>query len=232
MRLIPYKGPRDGFKGFGISRDQRVKSLRVVERQILPAISSSDLPPGDLHGEGGALAYDVDTQRPYFSNGTTWTPISSMATGTAVSYAFLLGADLSVPTGGGEVRIPDWSVGSSSVYHTIPEWDLTQGIYTSTQDESLSLAVNVSWLGGVSNLGERTLRVQFRSAFGGSWTTIKEVSTQADPDAAVATTQECQINVKLASGNQIRVAVTHDAPVDLTIASGTESTISGFQVCD
>lgn len=227
--VFPTKGQQPGFRGFGIERDIRVRDLRSTNRHQLPEIRSTDPPPGHWPGQGGGIAYDLDTDRPYYSDGFIWLPIGTGGAGTVESYAFIKDG-IQVISTGTETVIVMWEISSLDAYHTLPGWNLTTGIYTAPQAEVLSLEVNIAWSAGVSNLGDRTLRVQYMKFGIPGWNTIKEVSTQADPAIGVETTQECQIHAKLAQGDAVRVVVEHDAPTDITVADSTHSSISGFRV--
>ena len=222
-----YKGPLNGFRGFSIHRDERLTNLRTSQNHILPLIESTDLPPATLPGVGGAIAFDVVTKSPYYSDGSGW---RQMGFGAVDSYSFIKDGNQTISTST-ETTIVAWD-DTYDTYHTLPGWDMTTGIYTASRAETLSLEVNVAWSAGVSNLGDRSVRVQHMKLGIPSWTTIKEVITQADPDVDVETTQECQIHAKLAQGDAIRVVVEHDAPIDITIAGGNHSSISGFRFDD
>jgi len=227
--VFPTRGQQPGFRGFGIERSTRVRDLRSTNRHQLPEIRSSDPPPGQYPGQGGGIAYDLDTQRPYYSDGYVWLPIGAAASGTVASYGFIKDGTQSVPTGT-ETPVTMWEITSSDTYHTLPGWNLTTGVYTASKSEVLTLEVNVAWAAGVSNLGDRTVRIQYMKFGVPTWHTIKEASTQADPDINVETTQECQMHAKIDQGDAVRVVVEHDAPGAITVAGGTHSSISGFQM--
>lgn len=228
--IFPYRGQQKGFQGFKIEKDAiEIDSFRVLERHQLPEILSNDQPPGHWPGRGGGIAYDLVTKRPYYSDGYIWLPIGANTPGTVGSYAFLKDGVQPVPIST-EVTIAPWEIASDDVYHSLPGWNLITGIYTATVEEVLTLEVNISWSAGVSNLGNRTLKIQ-RMKFGsGIWDTIKESVTQADPDLSVQTTQECQIHARILTGDSIRIMVEHGAPIPVSIAGGLCTSVSGFRV--
>jgi len=227
--LHPYTGQPVGFRGFGIEKDARIKSLRVSDRHQLPGILSNNPPPGHQSGRGGGIAYDLVTERPYYSDGFIWLPIGTSAPGTVGSYSFVKDGAQYIPRIT-NTTIGIWEIMSSGVYHTLFGWDLFTGIYTATTDEVLTLEVNISWGGGISNLGDRTLRIQHMKFGFPGWTTVKEAITQADPDLKVQTSQECQIHARISQGDSIRITVEQDSPISLPIADGLSTSISGFRV--
>ncbi len=225
-RLVPYTGPN---KGFGIEKGDVIKNLRVTDRSILPAISSANLPPPVLHGSGGGIAYDLITNRPYYSNGVTWLPFGSGGGSGGSSYTFIKNTNQRVAPNT-DTGVIDWESSSQTVYHTVPEWNLSTGIYTASSNVFLSIAVNLSWSSNSNNLGERILRVQYRQGGTIAWITIKEVKTQVDPNISVETTQECQINLELTTGDAVRISVEQDvAGRSADVASGNHTSVSGLQ---
>lgn len=229
MSLFPTRGQQRGFRGLKVERDIRVTDSHTENRHQIPLIRSDNLPPPTWAGIGGGLAYDLVTQRPYYSDGFTWFPIGKGSSGTVESYAFIKDGDQSVP------RVTDtvvtlWEIGSSSTYHTLSGWDLATGIYSAPRDEVLTLEVNVSWAAGVSNLGDRALRVEHMPLGIPVWTIVKEVITQADPDLRVETTQECDIHLEISQGDAVRITVEHDAPIPVIVGGGVHTSVSGFRV--
>jgi hypothetical protein len=233
-RLIPFKGQTAGFKGSGIERDNiDVDSLRVKKYSHLPVISSLQFPPGSWPGQGGAIAYDIITKKPYFSDGFNWIPVG-FGVGPpplppVASFSFIKNG-IQVITGGVNTVLLGWTTAGSGVYHSVPGWDLIAGDYTAPINEILSVSINISWASGSSNRGNRHLRVQYRKFGTLVWNTVKEVITQADADINVQTTQECQINAKLLSGDSARITVEHSANGPISIDEGIYSSVSGFLI--
>lgn len=220
----------NGFRGFGIERESNLTDLKVDRILKLPYIDSLNLPRPIEATDGGGIAYDRTTQRVYYSDGTSWFPIESGGGGSSVeSYGFIKDGTQFIPTGVESV-VSSWQT-PSGVYQTLSGWDLTTGVYTAMTMQDISVQANISWSAGVSNLGNRTLKLQHSaSGPGGPWTTVKEVITQADPNLNVSTTQEYQFNTRLGAGESLRVAVEHDAPIGLAIEETLETSLSGFRV--
>lgn len=225
-----FRGPATSFRGFGIERDQpNFSSVTVNEQFRIPLILSTDPPQANLVGVGGGIAYDTVTQRPYFSNGTVWAPINTGGTGTTESYSIIKGAALAVPTST-ETAIAGLTIAGSATYHTITGWNLASGVYTAPTNSSIVIQVNLAWTAGVSNLGDRSMRIQYRLGGIGAWNTVKEVITQGDPDINVETTQEAQISLRVLAGDEVRIAVFHDSPIPITVAGGNHTSVSGVRV--
>jgi hypothetical protein len=221
-------GPR-GFRGQKVEVDRVSYESRATHHHGLPYINSLDLPPGFIAGVGGGMAWDVTTKRPYHSDGFTWFPIGGGAPGTVTSYSQIKDGSQIVPSKT-PVILADWDISTSPAYHTIPEWNLTTGIYTAGETETVSIQANISWAGGVSNLGNRILRIQFFDFGTATTMTIKEAITQADPNLKVDTTQEAAIHISMQAGDRIFVEVEHNAPIPLTICDGDCTSLSGFRV--
>lgn len=226
--IVPYRSPATRNFGLGLEKNQIINDFQVNKRHQLPSILSSNLPPPTLPGIGGGIAYDVETKRVYYSEGTTWLPIASSGTGEVASYSFVKDGLIVVPSST-ETIVTNWETLSDPSYSIVdvPEWNLTNGIYTATQDINLTLSVGVSWASG-SNAGVRTTRLQINR--GGPWITVKEVETQADPNAAIETTQEFTFNLRLTNGDQVRVAVFQNSGINLSLVDGDRTSISGLTV--
>ena len=221
-------GPR-GFRGQKIEVDRVSYESRSTRNHGIPYIDSSNLPPGFIAGVGGGMAWDVTTKRPYHSDGFTWFPIGGGAPGTVKSYSQIKDMDQIIPSKT-PVILDDWDIIASPAYHTIPEWNLITGIYTAGDRETASVQANIAWSGGISNLGNRTLRVQFFEFSTATTMTVKEVETQADPNLRVDTTQEAAIHISMQPGDRIFIEVEHNAPIPLTICGGDCTSLSGFRV--
>lgn len=213
--------PGSRFSGQGINRDSSVRSSRSSTTTVVPLINTSDGTPLPVSpGIGGSLYYDIATKRIYYSDGQQTIPIGQESPGTTESYSITLGTATTVlPLV--EQPIIGWTTAGSPTYHTLPEWNLSTGVFTAGSNEDLALTANISWSAGVSNLGNRYLRIQYLQAGTVGWVTVKEVSTQADPNMFVETTQECSVNMRLGAGDQVRVAVYHDANISLALNSST-----------
>ena len=220
---------RPGFRGLRIERDTRVNESTTSRNHGVPYIDSTNLPPPFIPGVGGGISWDVTTKRPYHSDGTTWLPIGSNAPGTVQSYSQIKNGDLTVNPNTATI-VPLWETSSSSVYHTFSEWNLTTGIFTADEDEVITISVNLSWLGGQSNLGNRILRINHFDFDTVTTSTVKESIRQAEPDLEVDTTQEVTVNLSLSAGDRIYVEVEQSAPVAIDIRGGYYTNMSGFRV--
>lgn len=221
-------GPK-GFRGQRMEVDRISYESRATHRHGIPFINSTSLPYGYIAGVGGGMAWDVVTKRPYHSDGYTWYPIGGGAPGTVQSYSQIKDGEQillkNTPT-----ILSNWEIVSSPAYHTISEWNLITGIYTAGSKETISIQANIAWAGGVSNLGNRSLRIQFFDFGTATTSTIKESITQADPDLRVDTTQDVAIHVGMQAGDRVFVEVEHTAPVPLIICDGDCTSLSGFRV--
>jgi hypothetical protein len=225
-----YKGPPKKFLGQRLEKDADLDQVKVVNQFAIPRISSANLPPPYLANYGGGLAYDVITQVPWYSDGTTWKPlVSTLPPGNVQSFSFIAGANqIIVPNI--DTPIIMWSIlGPPPVYTTLPQWNLATGIYTATQTENLYISVNICWAANISNLGDRTLRIEYQFSGGGGWQFAAESTLQAEPKTNVETPQSCDMNLLLNVGDQVRITVEHTAPLNLQVAGGIHSTVSGFR---
>lgn len=218
-----------GFKGQRIEIDRVSYESRATRNHGLPYINSSCLPPPYITGVGGGMAWDVLTQRPYHSDGFTWLPIGGGAPGTVQSYSQIKDVD-QIITPKMATILATWEIITSPAYHTIPEWNLVTGIYTAGEREDVSIQANIAWAGGVSNLGNRILRIQFFEFDTATTSTIKESITQANPNLSVDTPQDATIHVGMQAGDRIFVEAEHTAPISLTICGGDCTSLSGFRV--
>ena len=147
----------------------------------------------------------------------------------AVSYGHIKDGNQNIATTTA-TTITDWTIAGSAAYHTIGGWDLTTGIYTASVSEKFEIDSDITWSGGVSNLGMRTFRIVFFDDSAATTTVIKEVETQADPDINTDTTQHIHFNLQLDASDTVLLEVEHNAPIALTIAGGIRTTMSGQRV--
>lgn len=223
--------PRSKFLGQGIVKDTNGRTTFTRTTLLLPSMKSTSPPPNFVPGVGGSLYYDTVTRRIYYDDGTSVIPIGFQAPGTSESYNIVKSGDVTVPPST-QVDLAGWTVAGSPTFHTLPEWNLATGIYTASTAQSLTINVNIAWSAGVSNLGNRYMAVLYQPASTPGWTPIKAVSTQADPNLFVETTQECSTTAKLSTGDQIKVVVYHDAPLSLTIngSDPLKSSLNGIKI--
>jgi hypothetical protein len=103
------------------------------------------------------------------------------------------------------------------------------GIYTATEAQTLSIDTDISWKGGVSNLGQRTLQIIYKP-FAGLPLVAKEAITQAEPDTQSETCQAACIFLQLQVGDQAWVQVFHTAPMNLIISGGNHTSVCGLSI--
>jgi hypothetical protein len=141
------------------------------------------------------------------------------------TFSLVKNGDIAV-TGSTNTVLSGWI--SPPPYNTIPEWNLTSGLFTAFEPCSISLSIDLSWKANITNLGTRTLRILKNSVI------VKETTTQADASKAVETTQEATINLQLDTGDEIRCEVYHSLASSfvhtLFVSGGYTTTISGFKV--
>lgn len=210
------------FPNLFVYNDATFNNIRSTQTDVLPNIVSSQPPPNTQ----GAIAYDTVTRKIFFNNGSMWSPIASSTNVSSLgSYSLVLEADQvvlpNVPT-----LLQPWVV--PPPYHTLPNWNLSTGIFTADQPEYLNVEANIDWAPGATNLGTRYLRVMWFDSSISTTNIVKEVIAQASPSVNIDTTQGLAINLQIGAGDQVWCEVEHDAPVDLIITGGDNSTICGF----
>lgn len=211
---------------FRIYDSHSFDSIRLTSTFTLPnqaAVASSPI--------SGGLLYQPSNQKVYYSNGSTWIPLSTGGggTGTSTSYSSYLTSDIVIPpslwmmlTGFTDVPIPPY-------HDNTGNWNFSGGIYTANVACTISLNLDMSWKSGISNLGWRYARIMYKP-FGGIASAAKESSTQADPATNVDTTQELGLFLEMGVGDQAWVEVMHTAPTNLLISGGIATTLSGEQI--
>jgi hypothetical protein len=217
------------YNGQTLIKNDTLNQLQISQQFKLPYISSSNLPPAFLTPTGGGIAFDVVSKTIWYCNGSVWQPVAaSLPPGNAESFSFIKGMNSGVPSNTDTV-LTGWTTAGSPAYSTIAQWNLGTGEYTATGTEYLYISVNVEWLAGISNLGTRRIRVEYKPS-GGVWDIIAESKTQASPDQNIETTQTTGLSLYLSPGDQARVTVFHNAPLGLQIAGGINTYLSGLRL--
>jgi hypothetical protein len=203
----------------------------VTKSFVLPGIRSSNPPPNLIYGRGGGLSYDIETKRVYYNNGSAWLPLATAngAGSTVNSYSHIKNIVQNIQPNI-DTTISGWTATPFPPHHTLAQWDLVTGVYTATEFQHLGVDADVSWMGGISNLGQRILRIRYYDFNSNTTITSTEVITQADPNTSVETTQEISDYLRLNPGDQVWVEVRHDAPVNLSISSGEHTSICGVRI--
>lgn len=155
-------------------------------------------------------------------------PISSFP-GLSKTYSILKNGNQSIFPNVNTV-LSGWSVAPSPPFSdNTGNWNLITGVYLASQPSTLNISVALSWAGGISNLGNRTVRIIYQP-FAGLPFIAKESVTQADPNTNVATTQETAITLKMNIGDEAWIEVRHNAPINLDISGGNTTTCTGAEV--
>ena len=227
-----YHGPPKQSLGQRVDLSSVPNQISVSNQFSIPFINSTNLPPPFFKNAGGGLAYDVVTKTPWYSDGITWHPITPvLPTGNVHSYSFIAGLANQTILPSVDTTLIGWSTaGPPAVYSTLVQWNLATGIYTATQSETLYISACISWAAGVSNLGNRSLRIEYQAAGSGIWQIAAESGKQGEPSTNVETPQTCDMNLLMSVGDQARVTVFHNAPVNLQIAGTNHTGLSGFRV--
>lgn len=218
-------------RGIRIIKDTKVDTSQSSIQQLLPVINSGSFPPNSIPGTGSAIAYDGISKRIYYNTGTAWIALanSGSSTGGVFSYAFIKdAAQVIVPST--PTIVTDWTLTPSPPNHdNTGDWNLTTGVYTADAPQTLSLNVDLSWMAGVSNQGDRTVQIIYQP-FAGSPIVAREVTTQGEPDMNVNTPQETSTFLQMSIGDQAWITVSHTAPVNLILDAGNRNGISGIRV--
>src|SRR5271166_437239 len=216
-------------RGMRIIKDTKVDTSQSTIQQLLPIINSGALPPNIIPGTGSAIAYDGISKRIYYNNGIQWIPLANSGGGSGgvFSYAFIKNSSQTIspntPT-----TVVDWTLTPSPPNHdNTGDWNLTTGVYTADAMQTISLNVDLSWMGGISNQGDRTVQIMYQP-FAGIPIVARAVTNQGEPDISVTTPQETSSFLQMNTGDQAWVSVIHTAPVDLVLGSGNGNGISGI----
>jgi hypothetical protein len=216
-------------RGSKIIKDGDFNQMKAINQLSLPFINSLNPPPPFNATFGGGLAYDVRTKSVWYSDGRIWRPVSVSATGNIENFSFTAGANQNIIPNVDTPIIMWTTAGPPPVYSTLIQWNLSTGIYTATQAEQLYLSACICWAAGISNLGDRSLRIEYQSSGGGGWQIASESTTQGEPKTNVETPQMTDMTLTLGAGDQVRVTVEHSAPFNLQIAGGIHTTLCGYR---
>jgi len=224
--IAPPSSGGDPSQGFKIYKDQKLDTLRARTDEEIPVIP---IPAFRTPFAGGVL-YEPTTQRIYYATGTQWIPINpGGGSGNAVSYSLIkTGEQIILPLT--MTIITGWAIAPSPPYHdNTGEWNLVTGVYTAVVASTVSFDVDLSWKAGISNIGNRTLRIIYKP-FAGLPLVAKEAITQADPNTNVETTQEAGTFLEMGAGDEAWVEVFHNSNVNLVVTTGNSTTVSGVKL--
>lgn len=212
-----------GFKIYKDSRYDTVDSTRFTQISVTP-FNRFEYP------EKGGLLYEPITEQIFYADGTQWLPLmSGGGGGTSVSYSIVKSGEQSIPPMADTIVNP-WTVLPSPPYHdNTLNWDLGAGVYTATALSTVSFNVNISWKGGISNLGDRTVKVIYKPSLGLPYV-AKEATTQADPSTMVDTTQEINATLEMEDGDEAWIEVSHDCNIPLILRQGNTTSVCGIEI--
>lgn len=223
MSAAPLKSIASGIAFFSTSRhNQSDSDFARSSHLTAPTFASAvSFPPRPVTGD---IAFDSTTGKVWWYTGVGlgWQTFSA-GTGIAVQYSIRKTFTQNIPSGVHTV-LTGWDA-SALPFVALPDadWDLTTGVYTASVNTTISVNISLAWSPG-SNYGIRTLRIVHNGVM------VKSTSTQADPNAAIETTQEVSMTLNLVAGNTFYVDVYHDAPTPLDISNNDKTTISGVRV--
>ena len=140
--------------------------------------------------------------------------------------------DLTVPTGTSYTIIDDWFATPNPPYHeNTGQWNLGAGagggIYTATTNQILDIRADISWMGGISNVGTREMQIVYYPGGVGPIFVVCDSVMQASATTSFPTVQSLQNKLRLLSTDQVWVQIRHTAPVALTIAGDDTNCING-----
>ena len=211
-------------ENFRIAPLIRAADVKASDSLSIPKINSNMLP---IKGVAGQIAYDTVTRRTWECvenppGVTTWRPISiGGGSGSTTDFSLKKSGTQNIPSG---VETIITSFSTTSPYFDITfSWNIISGVFTALVAQSMILDVDMTWAAGISNQGERSIRVYYKP-FAGAEQLVKDSSTQASPSNSSPTTQDASVGIFLAAGDQVYVKALHNAGVSLTIDStGTYS---------
>lgn len=225
--IVPLSSSGDGASGFRIYKDSKLDTLAVRTDEELPVIRSDSF---RTPIEGGIL-YEPTTQRIYYADGTQWIPITpgGGGPGNATSYSLIKNTEQIIPPLVTTI-LTNFLVTPDPPYHDLTGgWNIVSGVYTATVNEAVEFDVDLSWKAGISNIGNRTLRIIYKP-FAGAPVIAKQAVTQADPNTNVETTQEAGTFLKMMPGDQAWIEVFHNSNVNLIVSSGSSTSVSGIKL--
>lgn len=238
----------------GLSAQIHGIAQSVMETSMRPAIDPYQPVPYTF--SPGAMGYDYDTNILYYNSNGTWVnvaqgitgpvgpmgpmghtgptgpmgpmgPTGPAGTGYVQTFGVIKNGDQTIPPG---VWTPltHFIATPSPPYNTLPQWDLISGIYTAAQPEMLKLDVDISWKAGFTTQGLRSIRVQYLPTGSIVPVEIKIADTQCDASKYIPTTQEVDMGMKLAEGDQIWLEVKQTSPIAVPIEGGTATSFCGL----
>jgi hypothetical protein len=203
--------------------------------------------PADGYGYGNT-GYDPVSGWLYYNDAGTWTLLNGVGpTGPTGGTGAIGPIGPTGPTGStnvygyciaknGDQTIPanTWTqlvsfTGSPPPYATLPQWDLTTGVYTASDQETVTFNADISWKKNVSAQGIRQMRLAYLPLGIPPAIIVKQTNTLPDSFKGIETTQEMSVTAEMNATDQIYIEVFHDAPMSLIVEGGVGTTVSGIR---
>jgi hypothetical protein len=214
-----------------VMRDIRPDTTQTLSQQTVPSIKSTSLPPNLIAQTGSGIAYDVITKRIYYNNGLTWLPlaVAGGGAGGVFSYSFIKNLTQTIPSSTPTI-LTNWTFAPSPPNHdNTGDWNVLTGIFTADAMLTLLIDANITWSGGITNQGMRTIQIVYKPS-AGIPIVAKTMNCQGEPDTAIDTAQEASIALEMSLGDQAWVQVIHTAGVSLTISGGNTTSLCGVRI--
>lgn len=226
-RSVPLSATGDGISGFRIYKDQKLDTLSVRTDEGLPVIRSDSF---RAPIQGGIL-YEPISKQIFYADGTQWIPLTpgGGGGGNSTSYSLIKSGEQTILPLTTSI-LTNFSITPNPPYHDLTGgWNIATGVYTATASETVFFDVDLSWKSGVSNLGNRTLRIIYKPVAAPA-IIAKEDITQADPNTNVKTTQQACIFLKMEPGDKAWLEVFHTSNVNLIVATGNPTSVTGLKL--
>lgn len=114
---------------FKVMRDKKIDNLNMFSSATLPFLQNPENEPGK-----GSLAYNEIVKKIYYSDGTSWLPISAASGSVVTPYSLIISTNRNINT----------------------------GVYTATFKQTFNITVDLCWATG-NNLGKRTIRILYNA---------------------------------------------------------------------
>ena len=203
--------------------DVTFDSVRTKVGLYLPQYPLSTRPP--LFAGDGAIAYNIETQSPYFFDGNVWQPFLAPPSNTTNAYSFEKGG-IQIVSPDTDTIVSGWITPVSPPYRVLSGWDMAQGVYTAPVAQLFTITAQISWSAGITNTGTRTLRVIYYDGI--SPRIVKENTIQPNPNAVVSDDQSISMSLQLNPGDRVWISVEQDTEISVTIDEGYHTVISGI----
>lgn len=202
---------------FKIFVDSKQDGLRVSTSLKIPTINSNRLPKIAVTGQIGFDVVTMKTWECYSITPILWRPIGGGGTGTGSTFDYALrkSGTQSIPSGV-ETTITSFSI-AAPYFDNTSGWNPGSGVYLAdATPHSFVITVKLSWAGGITNQGLRSIRIYYQP-FIGPATKIGDTTDQAAPYLEDPTSQTATAGASMSPGDTIYVRAYQDSGVNLTI---------------